>query len=136
MKRTVTALSLLFFISATAFSQQKATLVIIRDTGFSGSAVGISAFINNDFVGRIPNRSVTKIEVTPGMNTFNFQFYGRKKANPKRIKATINMEAGKTYYVAAINRMNFFYSTMQTVEISENSAKQLSSNLRSHSVKM
>lgn len=136
MKRRISSFIFLLFISTITFGQEKSTLVIIRDTGYFGSLARLSSFSNNMFIGKIPNKSITKIEVEPGINTFNFQYYGRKKSNPKRTKATIKVEAGKTYYVVAIQKVGFLYSTIQTVEVTKNSAAELTPKLKPNVIKL
>jgi hypothetical protein len=130
MKLTTSSFIFLLFISTITFGQEKSTLIIIRDTGTVNWLTNYSAFDNDDFIGKIPNKSVTKIEVEPGMHTFNFQFYGRKKPNPRRMKATMQMEAGKAYYVTATTRYNGFFFIVQTLEITENSAVKLTPKLK------
>ncbi|MFB0947383.1 MAG: hypothetical protein ACJAZY_003452 [Spirosomataceae bacterium] len=130
MKLTTSSFIFLLFISTITFGQEKSTLIIIRDTGTVNWLTNYSAFDNDDFIGKIPNKSVTKIEVEPGMHTFNFQFYGRKRPNPKRMKATMQMEAGKAYYVTATTRYNGFFFIVQTLEITENSAVKLTPKLK------
>lgn len=136
MKHTLFSIVFLLFASPITFGQQKATLVIIRDTGTVNWLTNYSAFDNGSFIGKIPNKSVTKMEIETGMHTFNFQFYGRKKSNPKRLKAAFNAEAGKTYYVAATTKFNGFYYLPETLEVTENSAKALSVKLRPNTITM
>ena len=124
---------LLFFItllcSTQTFAQQNAKLYFIRTTGFNGSAVPFTAFVDDTLKCRLNNKRYSIHEISPGIHTISIQFAG-KKSKSKAEKITIEMEAGKTYYVQMIFQAGLFVNNLYCQEVTENSAKTILINLK------
>lgn len=111
------------------FAQENAKLYFIRTTGFNGSAVPFSAFVDDTMKCRLNNKRYSLHELSPGIHTISTQFASKKsKAKAKRI--TIDMEAGKTYYVQLIFQVGLFKNNLYCKDVTENSAKTIIVNLK------
>lgn len=123
MKPTKTILLLLLIgLTLPALAQEKAKIYFIRTTGFQGSAVAFTAFIDDQLACRLNNKRYSIHEVEPGEHKFTVQFAGNK-SKEKAEPITINTEAGKTYYIQMVFQGGAFKNNLYCQEVTENSAK-------------
>lgn len=114
---------LVCFVSfSSASAQESAKVYFIRSTGFQGSAVAFTAFIDQQLVCKLNNKKYSVHDVTPGEHVFTVQFAG-KSAKEKAEPIKINVEAGKTYYVQMVFQTGYFKNNLYCQEVTESSAK-------------
>ncbi|MDN3677355.1 DUF2846 domain-containing protein [Flavobacterium paronense] len=112
-------------LTSLSYSQEtKAKVYFIRSTGFQGSATAFTAFIDKQLVCKLNNKKYSIHELEPGEHVFTVQF-GGKKAKEKAEPITINIEAGKTYYIQMIFQTGLFVNNLYCQEVTENSAKTI-----------
>lgn len=104
--------------------QDKAQVYFIRSTGFAGSMSAFTAFIDENLVCKLNNKKYSIHEITPGEHSFTVQFAG-KSAKKKAEPITIEVEAGKTYYVQMVFQTGAFKNNLYCQEVTENSAKTI-----------
>lgn len=124
------AVLVLLSISLSSFSQGKATIFFIRNTGPSASKFKV--FIDNDAVCKLPQRRYSIHEVSPGTHTFMAQLSGTNaKEGAKQEAVTIECEAGKTYYLNLVLRKKYKWNYLNVFceEITENSWRKLYADL-------
>lgn len=122
-KRLLTLSILCVLLTGHVFAQEKtAKVYFIRSTGFQGSAVAFTAFIDQQLVCKLNNKKYSIHEVTPGEHTFTVQFAG-KKSKEKAEPIKINVEEGKTYYIQMVFQTGAFVNNLYCQEVTENSAK-------------
>lgn len=115
--------SVLTMISFTTLAQdKKGKVYFIRSTGFQGSAVPFTAFIDKELVCKLNNKKFSIHEVEPGEHSFAVQFAG-KDAKEKAEKITIDVEGGKTYYIQMVFQTGLIKNNLYCQEVTENSAK-------------
>jgi hypothetical protein len=100
-----------------------------RSAGFQGSGAGFTAFIEGELAYKLNNKRYSIHEVQPGEHRFTVQFAG-KQAKEKAEPITINVEAGKTYYIQMIFQSGFFVNNLYCQEVTEASAKTILSSLK------
>ena len=103
------------------------TVYFIRSTGFQGSAVAITAFVDGNFVCKLNNKKYSVHKVMPGERIFSVQFAG-KSAKESAEQIRINIEAGKSYYIQMILQTGLFVNNLYCQEVTENSAKMAMAN--------
>lgn len=103
-------------------AQEKGKVYFIRSTGFQGSATAFTAFIDKELVCKLNNKKYSIHEVEPGEHAFTVQFAG-KSAKDKAEPITINVEAGKTYYIQMVFQTGALKNNLYCQEVTENSAK-------------
>ncbi len=137
MKLFVSILSfLLLTISIDSLAQadslsQSGNVYFMRSTGFSGSAVAFSVFVDDSIVCRLNNKRFSIHTVQPGEHRFTIQFAGKKsKEKAKEETITINIETGKTYYIQAIFQPGFLVNNVYPQEVTESSAKTILPKLK------
>ncbi len=119
---------LFFFVSfSAAKAQESAKVYFIRSTGFQGSAVAFTAFIDQQLVCKLNNKKYSIHELTPGEHVFTVQFAG-KTAKEKAEPIKINVEAGKTYYVQMVFQTGYLKNNLYCQEVTESSAKTVLTN--------
>lgn len=116
--------ALIFFLGAPhAFSQSKSGKVyFIRSTGLAGSAGPFTAFIDDQLVCKLNNKRYSIHEVAAGEHNFSVQFTG-KKSKEKAERITIEVEAGKTYYIQLIFQAGMLKNNVYCQEVTASSAK-------------
>lgn len=129
MKHLKTVAFILFFFLnfSPASAQESAKVYFIRSTGFQGSAVAFTAFIDQQLVCKLNNKKYSVHDVTPGEHVFTVQFAG-KSAKEKAEPIKINVEAGKTYYVQMVFQTGYFKNNLYCQEVTESSAKTVLAN--------
>ena len=93
----------------------------IRGKGYAGSATAFNALIDGERVCKLNNRRYSIHEVSPGEHEFKAQFQGKKGKKNAEI-VTIDIEAGKTYYIQMVMQTTFFVNDLIPQEITRNSA--------------
>lgn len=127
MKLTkITFLSALFLLVTLWVKAQDpvAKVYFIRSTGFNGSAVPFTTFIDDQLVCKLNNKRFSIHEVKPGQHSFSVQFAG-KTSKEKAERITINVEAGKTYYVQLVFQAGAFKNNLYCQEVTQNSAEMV-----------
>lgn len=99
----------------------------IRSTGFQGSAVAFTAFIDKQLVCKLNNKKFSIHNVKVGEHTFSVQFAG-KNAKEKAEIIKINIEEGKTYYIQMVLQSGLLVNNLYCQEVTENSSKTVLSN--------
>src|SRR5688500_16390420 len=93
----LTVLANTCYSQGTSTSEIKSTakVIIMRSTGYAGSATAFTTFIDDSLVCKLNNKRFSAHYVQPGAHYFSVQFAGRNsKEKAERIK--INIEPGKT----------------------------------------
>jgi hypothetical protein len=103
---------------------QTGRVYFMRSTGFNGSAVAFTVFIDDTIVCRLNNKRYSIHEVKPGTHIFSAQFAG-KKSKEKAERIEISIEAGKIYYIQLIFQGGAFANNLYCQEVTENSAKKV-----------
>ena len=125
MKHLFTLLILLLTLCQSVKAQEKMGKVyFMRSTGFKGSAVAFTAFIDGKFVCKLNNKKYSVHEVNAGEHTFSVQFAG-KSSKEKAEQITINVEEGKSYYIQMIYQTGFITDNLYCQEVTEGSAKTI-----------
>ena len=125
--KIIKPIALLIFSLAnilTATAQDTGKVYFIRSTGFQGSAVAFTAFVDGELVCKLNNKKYSIHDVNVGEHTFTVQFAG-KNAKAKAEPIKINIEAGKAYYIQMIFEAGIVINNLYCLEIDENSAKNL-----------
>lgn len=121
----ITAFIVMFLFGiANSYSQDKAKIVFIRNTGFVAWLQTYKMFVNDQLATKLRSETYATYEVSAGKHTISSQLWGSKsKTNAHRI--SINVEAGKTYYVTSIFATNFWRNKIICQEVTESSAKSV-----------
>lgn len=125
--KTIKTIAILLFSLANivaATAQDKGKVYFIRSTGFQGSAVAFTAFIDKELVCKLNNKRYSIHDVNSGEHTFTVQFAG-KNAKAKAEPIKINIEAGKTYYIQMIFEAGIAKNNLYCLELNENQGKSL-----------
>lgn len=93
-------------------------LYFIRHTGFEGSAVTFKAVIDKEVVCKLANKKYSIHELRAGEHSFSVQF-SEKQSEPM----TLNIEAGKNYYVYMVLQPGVMKTALYCIEITEHSAQ-------------
>jgi len=124
--KTIKLMLLLFvvhiFISTVSAQSEKGKIYFIRSTGYQGSAVPYTAFIDDQLVCKLNNKRFSIHEVDPGTHSFSVQFAG-KNAKEKAERISIDVEAGKTYYIQLIFQPGLLTNNLFCQEVTASSAK-------------
>lgn len=106
---------------SSASAQESGKVYFIRSTGFQGSAVPFTAFIDQQLVCKLNNKKYSIHDVAPGEHVFTVQFAG-KTAKEKAEPIKINIEAGKTYYIQMVFQTGYLKNNLYCQEVTEGSA--------------
>lgn len=117
------------FASSIINGDLKATIYFIRATGFMTSVTPFTAFIDKQLVCKLNNNKYSIHQVDPGKHIFTVQFDGNE-AKAKAEPITINVEAGKTYYVQMLLQASLVVSNLYCQEVTEMSAKTVLPSLK------
>lgn len=137
MRKNVFALIMLTVIANICYSQgtsspvvsNTAKVIIMRSTGYAGSATAFTAFIDDSLVCKLNNKRFSAHYVQPGEHSFSVQFAGKNsKEKAERIK--INTEPGKTYFVQLIFQSGAFVNNLYCQEVTESSANLILPKLK------
>ena len=122
-KKLIVAALLGVFFSLAAGAQSKTGKVyFIRSTGLTGAAGAFTAFIDDGLVCKLNNKRFSIHEVGVGEHNFSVQFTG-KKSKEKAERITIDVEAGKTYYIQLIFQAGMLKNNVYCQEVTASSAK-------------
>ena len=98
-------------IPSTTIGDLKANIYFIRSTGYNGSLTAFTAFIDKQLVCKLNNKKYSIHQVEPGEHSFTVQFAGTE-AKEKAEPITINVEAGKTYYIQMLFQPGFWANNL------------------------
>nr|WP_067055839.1 DUF2846 domain-containing protein [Mucilaginibacter sp. L294] len=124
MKAIKTFLLLAFFLTAssTAFSQTKTGQVyLIRSTGFTGSAVNYSFYIDDQLACKMKNKLFSIHDLPVGEHTVSVVSGGisnGKKSTPLKITVV----EGKVNYISVVSTQSGYANKITCQEITQNSA--------------
>ncbi len=96
----------------------------LRGKNHAWSYLAFSALVDEDRVCKLNNRRYSMHEVAVGEHNFRVQV-GGKKGKKKAEITTINVEAGKTYYLQMIMHANYWWTNVYPQEITRNGALRL-----------
>jgi len=102
----------------------KSQVYFLRTTGFTGSLIGFSIFVDEIFKCKINNKKYSILDVSPGLHKFSVQMSGTRP-KMEAVKIEINIEEGKTYYVQMVFQVGLLANTLYCQEVTENSAKSI-----------
>ncbi|SEA45408.1 DUF2846 domain-containing protein [Pedobacter hartonius] len=109
--------------SFTAFSQTNAGQVyLIRSTGYTGSAVNYSFYIDDQLICKLKNKSFSIHDLGAGEHTLSVVSGGLstgKKSPPLKIMVA----EGKTNYVSVVSTQSGYANKITCQEITQNSAE-------------
>ncbi len=74
-------------------SQEPATVIIYRKNSPSGLTVFYDVYADTKYITKVANNTYFVTKVDPGLVTFNAM------TEPPKVTASMNLEAGKTYYL-------------------------------------
>lgn len=126
-----TALTNICYSQGTSTSEvsNSSKIIIMRSTGYTGSATAFTAFIDDSLVCRLNNKRFSTHYVQPGEHNFSVQFAG-KKSKEKAERITVKTEPGKTYYIQLIFQSGAFVNNLYCQEVTESSANLLLPKLK------
>lgn len=126
--KTVKLFSLLAFLltaSFSVFSQTKTGQVyLIRSTGFTGSAVNYSFYVDDQLTCKMKNKSFSIHDLSVGDHTVSVVSGGisnGKKSTP----LNVTVVAGKANYVSVVSTRAGYVNKITCQEITQNSAEPL-----------
>ncbi len=99
-------------------------IYFIRSTGFKGSIMPFTTFIDGNLVCKLNNKRYSVHEAPPGEHKITVQFAG-KMAKQKAEPVTVNLEAGKTYYIQLVYQTGMLVDNLYCQEVTENSARAI-----------
>ncbi|TDO20668.1 DUF2846 domain-containing protein [Pedobacter duraquae] len=115
-------LAFCLFSSFSAFSQSTSGQVyLIRATGFTGSAVNYSFYIDGQLVCKQKNKSFSVHDLSPGEHTISVSSGGisnGKKSTPLKVTVV----EGKINYVSVVSTQAGYANKITCQEITKNSA--------------
>ncbi|MFZ9877174.1 MAG: DUF2846 domain-containing protein [Chitinophagaceae bacterium] len=111
-----------FFVAGISAQSKTGKVYFIRSTGLAGSAGPFTAFIDDGLVCKLNNKRYSIHEVSAGEHNFSVQFTG-KKSKDKAERITIDVEAGKTYYIQLIFQAGMIKNNVYCQEVTASSAK-------------
>jgi len=127
MKAIRTFSLLAFFLTASlgAFSQTKTGQVyLIRSTGYTGSAVNYSFYIDDQLICKLKNKSFSIHDLPVGEHTVSVVSGGisnGKKSTPLKITVI----EGKVNYVSVVSTQAGYANKITCQEITQNSAESV-----------
>lgn len=99
-----------------------ATINIIRQTGYSGSAAGLKVFIDSTLHCKLNTGKYLEVKLPAGQHTLSGQFYGDEPSKVG-IPLTFVAEAGKTYYFMFTQSVHFASTEVFCNELSSDIGK-------------
>ena len=95
MKHLAFYLALIFSVNASAQNNEKqSTLVVLNVSGWTLISSDQEVTDNGNDLVSLPRSTFTKLTISPGQHEFRFKLFPQG-----RRVATLNAEAGKTYYL-------------------------------------
>ena len=131
MKKHILILLIVCLTMQLGFSQENAKVYFMRTTGFQGSAAAFTSFIDGEMVCKLNNKRYSIHEVSPGTHLFSVQFAGKKsKSKAEDEQISIELEAGKTYYIQMLFQTGLFVNNLYCQEVTESSANKILPDLK------
>ncbi|MEO7922645.1 MAG: DUF2846 domain-containing protein [Chitinophagaceae bacterium] len=136
MKRIFLAITV-FLLAHSLFAQNSTKdstaktgkVYFLRATGMSTSMKRFFAFIDDELVCKLDEKTYSIHALKPGKHVFSVQF-GGKKSKQKNKQIDITIEAGKLYYIQMAVQQDIWTANINCQEITENSAKKMMTDLR------
>lgn len=125
MKHILYLLFLVTLSSVCMAQSETATLYLVREGMFEGSAVPCSIFKDEELLCKLNNKRYSVHEIAPGSYTFHVQWNGKKPGNDKRGDIMVTLEAGKTYYIKFNPVAKAFNGYVGLIEVTENTFKTI-----------
>jgi hypothetical protein len=126
--KLLSLLAVLLTVSFTAFSQEKTGQVyLIRLTGYTGSAVKYSFYIDDQIACKLKNKSFSIHDLSVGDHTVSVVSGGisnGKKSTPLKITVV----EGKANYVSVVSTQSGYVNKITCQEITQNSADPILAN--------
>lgn len=119
-------LVLLFFVLniGAAFSQSKGQVYLIRSTGYTGTAVNYSFFIDDQLICKQKNKTFSVHELSVGDHTVSVSS-GGLSTGKKSEALKITVVEGKANYISVVSTQAGYVNKITCQEITENSAKPI-----------
>ena len=125
VSRLLPLVAFLLAASFTAFSQENTGQVyLIRSTGYTGSAVNYSFYVDGLLLCKLKNKSYSIHDLSPGNHTISVVSGGLsngKKSPPLKITVV----SGKVNYVSVVSTQSGYANKITCQEITQNSAEPL-----------
>ena len=109
-------------------TDESGKIYFLRSTGYSASATAFNVFIDEQYVCKIKDKEYSIHDVSPGKHICSVQF-GGKKSKSKAEKFEVMVEAGKSVYINVVLRTSSVESNTFCEEITDNTAKNMLSQL-------
>ena len=121
--KTFKLLSIVAFlvISLSAAAQSKGQVYLIRSTGYTGSAVNYSFYLDGQLICKLKNKSFSKHDIPVGDHTISVTSGGLsngKKSDPLKITVVEN----QSNYVSVVSTQAGYANKITVQEITKNSA--------------
>ena len=118
-------IAFLFAVSFSAFSQTKTgQIYLIRSTGFTGSAVNYSFYIDGELTCKLKNKSFSIHDLPAGehkVSVFSGGISNGKKSTPLKI----TVAEGKANYVSVVSTQFGYVNKITCQEITQSSAEPI-----------
>jgi hypothetical protein len=123
--KILSLVAFLLIVSFGAFSQVKTgQIYLIRSTGYTGSAVNYSFYIDDQLICKLKNKSFSIHDVSVGEHTISVASGGisnGKKSTPLKVMVV----DGKVNYVSVISTQAGYVNKITCQEITQNSAEPI-----------
>lgn len=123
--KLIAVLAFCLFSSYAAFSQTgKGQLYLIRATGYTGSAVNYSFYVDGNLVCKQKNKSFSIHDLSVGDHTISVSSGGLsngKKSTPLKVTVV----EGKPNYISVVSTQAGYANKITCQEITQNSAEPL-----------
>ena len=126
--KTLKLLTVFVFLLAISFSSNAQTntgkVYLIRVTGYTGSAVNYSIFVDGKLICKLKNKAYSVHDLSPGEHTVSVSS-GGLSTGKKSAPLTINVVAGTTNYLSVVSTQSGYANKITCQEITANSAAPL-----------
>lgn len=123
---------LIVMLPVTSFAQQSTKtgqIYLIRSTGYEGSAVNYSFYIDDQLVCKLKNKHYSIIDIPAGDHNISVSS-GGLSTGKKSTPTLVTVIEGKTNFIEVVSTQKGEYSNKITAtEITENSAKPILSTI-------
>jgi hypothetical protein len=110
-------------VSTSAFSQTKTGQVyLIRSTGYTGSAVNYSFYVDDQLICKLKNKSFSIHDLSTGEHTVSVVSGGLSNGK-KSAPLKITVAEGKVNYVSVVSTQSGYVNKITCQEITPNSAE-------------
>lgn len=121
--KLIPLVAFLLTFSLTAFSQTGTGQVyLIRSTGYTGSAVNYSFFVDGQLTCKLKNKSYSIHDLSVGEHTISVVSGGLSNGK-KSVPLKITVVAGKVNYISVVSTQSGYANKITCQEITQNSAE-------------